>query len=805
MTLREWNEMEHMRPAHIRISDRKVQSVKEHITGATSISIQGGKKIGMPFFISLVTKLHDMGKCTNKFENYINYSFDHPEDKSLRGQIDHSAIGAIYIFEKYGNGDSLDRITSQMMALIIASHHGGLMNCINLEGKSDFLVRLSKNKEELNYFEALENYERECFPLKDLEFEFSRAKEEIEGAILQIKKSGLFLNFSIHLLCKYLFSCLIDADRYDTMLFMENIQENSTSGSINLWEKLSENFEKNIQKKKNKSVISKLRNEISDTCRDFAFREEGIYTLNVPTGGGKTFSSLKFAIEHCRVNNKERIIYIVPYTTIIDQNAKDVRDILECGDLLLEHHSNVMRDNEDEDYKLLTQRWDSPIIFTTMIQFLNTIYSGGTQNIRRFQNLANSVLIFDEIQAVPLRCIHLLTSALNFLHYFCNSTIISCTATQPLLAKVERPLLLRENCDIIPNADEYLRKFKRVEIVDKTKIGGWTCEELALFALNQLDHLESVLIIVNTKNIAQKLFEELRKGNNSELGNSRFKLVHLSTNMCPSHRLQTIGKINSFLGKEKVICVSTQLIEAGVNISFNCVIRSLAGMESICQAAGRCNRHKEVNKRDVFVVNINEESLSRLKDIKIGQECTRRIFDEFKENPQSFENDLLSNQAIKRYYEYYYFKRKNEMDYSINGMTNIFDFLSTNKYGDSIYLNLNNEQYYFPLKQAYKDSGRLFKVINDDTISVIVPFENGEQLIQKLDDYCSFNELSKLLREVQKYSVSLYKYEMEVMIKNNAIRQLKNVGLLAISRDFYNDNFGIDINQNSRLDFLSVD
>ncbi len=514
---------------------------------------------------------------------------------------------------------------------------------------------------------------------------------------------------------------------------------------------------------------------------------------------------MKFAIEHCKLNKKDRIIYIVPYTTIIDQNAKEVRDILECGDLLLEHHSNVIRDNDDEDYKLLTQRWDSPIIFTTMVQFLNTIYSDGTQNIRRLQNLANSVLIFDEIQAVPLRCIHLLTSALNFLHYVCNSTIISCTATQPLLAIVERPLLISDNSDIIPNSDEYLRKFKRVEIVDKTKTGGWTCEELAMFAIDQLNHLESVLIIVNTKNVAKKLFEELSKRNTSEFGGNRSQLIHLSTNMCPKHRLQKIDEINSLLRKEKVICVSTQLIEAGVNISFDCVIRSLAGMESICQAAGRCNRNKEVDERDVFVVDINEESLSRLKDIKIGQKCTRRIFDDFKNNPQFFENDLLSNQAIKRYYEYYYFTRKNEMDYSLDNEKNIFDALSTNKYGGSAYLNLYGEKYSFPLKQAYKDAGRLFKVINDDTISIIVPFEEGELLIRRLDDYCSFEELSKLLRDTQRYSVNLYKYDIEQLVNNNAIRELKNAGLLALSKKFYNDNFGIDLKQNSQLDFLYID
>lgn len=212
--------------------------------------------------------------------------------------------------------------------------------------------------------------------------------------------------------------------------------------------------------------IDNRRRKISLIVRRFAEKESNIYSLTVPTGG-KTFSSFRYALAHASEFEKERIIYFVPFTTIIDQNASDIKKIFEGANFILEHHSNIIRDNEDEDYKLLTERWDSPVIFTTMVQFLNTIFKGGTQDIRRMHNLANAVLIFDEVQAIPLKCISLFNAALNFLSKVCNSTIILCTATQPTLDTAEKPLLKNADSEIISDLTSIFKSFKRVNITSE--------------------------------------------------------------------------------------------------------------------------------------------------------------------------------------------------------------------------------------------------------------------------------------------------------------------------------------------------
>src|SRR5690606_4496420 len=293
-----------------------------------------------------------------------------------------------------------------------------------------------------------------------------------------------------------------------------------------------------------------------------------------------------------------RIIYVVPYTTIIEQNAKEVRDILKANDYLLEHHSNVIDDelNDDEfiDYKsyqknkkikLAKDNWDVPIIFTTMVQFLDTFYKGKGRNIRRLHNLTNSVIIFDEVQSVPVNCISLFNETLNFLKDFGNSTILLCTATQPALQYVQKNISIDD--ELIDDLTIVTKDFKRTNIINFLKDEGWTTEDLTEFVQEQIQHVNSVLVILNTKSVVRKLYHELQ--------NSDVRVVHLSTSMCAAHRKAIISEMRDMLKrKEKLLCISTQLIEAGVDVSFECVIRSLAGLDSIAQAAGRCNRHGEV-------------------------------------------------------------------------------------------------------------------------------------------------------------------------------------------------------------------
>src|SRR5699024_12790707 len=354
-------------------------------------------------------------------------------------------------------------------------------------------------------------------------------------------------------------------------------------------------------------------------------------TLTIPTGGGKTLSSLRYALKNTQLHKKKRIIYIVPYTTISEQNANEVRNLLKDYTNILEHHSNVIHDDETDDgqsheekkLKLAKDNWNSPIVFTTMVQFLDVFYAYGTRNIRRLHNLSESILIFDEVQKVPVHCISLFNHALNFLKNVGKSSIVLCTATQPALDFVHNKLDINSDAEMIGNLNHVVKSFERVDIVDKAKEGNFSQDNLVNFAFEKIQQINNILIILNTKKAVKDLYENLkgRIANDEEI-----HVYHLSTSMCPNHRVFILDKLKQHLrDNDKVICVSTQLIEAGVDISFECVIRSLAGLDSIAQAAGRCNRHGEKNKQNVYVIDYENENLRRLKEIAKGKEIANNI------------------------------------------------------------------------------------------------------------------------------------------------------------------------------------
>lgn len=303
--------------------------------------------------------------------------------------------------------------------------------------------------------------------------------------------------------------------------------------------------------------INRLRSEMSEQCDAFAEKPSGIYTLSIPTGGGKTFASLRYALKHAQLYNKKRIIYIVPFTTIIEQNAEEVRKVLQDDVNILEHHSNVVEDADENDeqqdgimsvqqrLKLAKDNWDVPIIFTTMVQFLNVFYAKGSRNIRRLHNMSEAVLIFDEVQKVPVPCISLFNEALNFLKTYCHSSILLCTATQPALNYVEHQLQVSPNPEIIRGLDNVIDAFKRVEIVDRATDETFNTEKLANFIEKRMTEVSSVLVILNTKGVVKKLYEHLNSNDNN------INIFHLSTSMCAAHRNQILEEVRHCLDAGK--------------------------------------------------------------------------------------------------------------------------------------------------------------------------------------------------------------------------------------------------------------
>lgn len=823
--------------AHFREKDGKKQFLSEHLLQVSAKASEFAFKIGLNKAGELIGLLHDLGKYSREFQNYIqsatgliNYDEDDYVDaKGKKGKIDHSSAGAQVIFEYY-NKSLPELLIGQILSLCICSHHSGLVDCIEPDGNDNFKRKMNKEDGKTHKNEALNNLEK---PLKD-KYDTLISEGNIVGELKAFLKQFTDLqdlletrNFKIGLVVRFLYSCLIDADRLDTADFESPLgvllRNNSNYPD---WKLLIDKFNCKLfdfEKKNDKNNVDLLRKEISDQCYNLADNPKAIYQLTVPTGGGKTLSSLRFALHHAKKHSLERIIYVIPFTSIIDQNAEETRKILEEKDstgnylnqIVLEHHSNLTPDEENWKQKILSENWDAPVVFTTNVQFLEALFGYGTRSARRMHQLANSLIIFDEIQMLPIRCVHMFNVALRFLVNNCGSSVILSTATQPLLDKIEPknfaiPIL--PDYQIIKNVNRLYDSLKRVEILDVTKIGGWTVPEVAKLTIEELMDTGSVLIVVNTKKSAENLFRQI-------LLERKNKIFHLSTNMCPRHRMLILKVIKRCLKRrERVICVSTQLIEAGIDISFGSVIRYIAGLDSIAQAAGRCNREGRLkddfgNLRfgKVFIVNPAEENLDKLPDIKVGKSVTERVLNEYKNNPEEFSENIIGLRAMELFYQYYFYTRKDEMNYPVKlesgAEDNLFNLLSVNYQSVEEYKRKNQgDPPNIPLRQAFMSASKEFHPIDSYTKGIIVPFgKRGKQLIVHL---CASKDIVKeyqLLKEAQRYSVNVFSYVFERLVKLAAIRETqKGSGIYFLDSSLYSNQFGLSEEPVTTMEFYNV-
>jgi CRISPR-associated endonuclease/helicase Cas3 len=429
--------------AHVRESDKAVQTLYDHLRQTAEMAGKFAAQAGLGKLGELAGWLHDDGKATNEFYNYISSAGGilKPQDegyvdfKKEKGRIDHAAAGAALISGKRQKDDDISKCLYQIAALASISHHTGLIDCLDLDGKNSFFERMNRNN---SFKEALGNLDDKTKSTIDKiifsEELYSQFSQKID--VLKHVEYSKNMSMQMGFITKLILSCLIDADRLDTGIF-ENPEKKEIRNLDEYipWCVLSERLERELDGYKIENEVDALRREVSYECLEAAKKPKGLYVLNVPTGGGKTLSSLRFAINHADAQKPKmnRIIYIVPFTTIIDQNAQTTRDILEPenerGRIVLEHHSNLTPEEETERNKLLSENWDAPIVFTTMVQFLDAFFGHGTSSIRRLYRMANAVLIFDEIQALPVKCVHLFNAAVKCLVNTLNSTVVLCTAT----------------------------------------------------------------------------------------------------------------------------------------------------------------------------------------------------------------------------------------------------------------------------------------------------------------------------------------------------------------------------------------
>lgn len=797
-----------MNIARFRENDYKIQTVKEHILNVANLCKNFGEKLNVPSLLYLAGLLHDMGKYSDKFQEYIKLELSKAKsgDKEKRVEVadkeDHGVFGGKYIFEKYNKRDPISCITSEILALICCYHHGGLPDCVNSKMEVTLLERFKK----IDSNTLGEVYKKYINDINiNIDEIFDNACSEIELIIEKFREFNDETFFALHLFIKTVYSMLIDSDRYDSYLFESDgyDEEISNASNINQWQefliRLEERLASFSQKSslnENEKRINKIRQDISDECLDSANNKEGIYTLTVPTGGGKTLSSLRFALKHAEVKNKDRIVYILPYTTIIEQNADEVRKSLKCGKDLLEYHSNVIEDDKAENYKLLTHRWNNRIIYTTMVQFLNTFYNKGTQDIRRLHNLLNSIIIFDEIQTIPIKCIDLFNSCINYLNKIGNSTIVLCSATQPALNKANVSIRFSEPTEIIKDVDNKFKTLERVEVLDYTRKEGYTYEEASFFVYDIKKTSRSVLMVCNTVNSASTTFDYL-----SNIIDKDTHLYFLSSNLCPAHRKDIIADIKESLNNKKhLVCISTQLIEAGVDISFETTVRALAGLDSIAQTSGRGNRNGETIKGYSYIINLrDDDELIKLPEIRLGKTHCKELLDSFGGNKDIFDSSLLSPKSIKQYYEYYYSDPtlSDKMKYPVKN-TSIYDMLDFNE------LNLNGYEDDFPLQFRYKfkTAAELFKVIDNDTKTIIVPYKKGKDLISELLGDNSYVKKKILLDALGQYSVNIYMNKFEALKEEEGL--IFDIGYgIYILKDFYYDKVkGVSLKKN--LEFLNI-
>lgn len=790
--------------AHIRTDRNGVdvaeQTVSELNRNTAQNAAESLRLVGLSASGYVAGLVHDAGKLTARYQDYLI------NGNGTRGSVNHTFSGVRMLLERYWRADNGDyqTIVCELLALAAGEHHG-LFDCLDERGRNGFVHRLTK--ENIGYEEAVENFFHCCVSPEELDRRFQAALEELTPVLDRIstmtgdeaddERYGQETSFYLGLLSRLLLSGVIEGDRRDTAQFMNSVEyprqlDREELGQ--LWGRHLKQMEDRLGCFSQTSPINRARKIISDQCRQAAEQPSGVFRLNVPTGGGKTLSGLRFALAHAYLYRKQRIIFTSPLLSILEQNAKVIREYIQDDSIILEHHSNIVDIEDDgqelDNRELLTGTWESRVIITTLVQLLNTLFSGKTTAIRRFHALCDSVIVIDEVQTVPSKMLSLFSLAVNFLAEVCGATIVLCSATQPCTEQIAHPIH-GPVPDIFPYDAAVWEAFQRTDIRAAEEM---SLEQIADFAVEKLHNANSLLIVCNKKSEAKQLYGML-KAENADV-------FSLSAGMCVAHRRETLDRLRASLQEKsrKTVCVSTQVIEAGVDISFACVIRLAAGMDSVVQAAGRCNRNGEAGSgvlAPVYLVQCKNESLQKLPDIQRGQDATRELTDEFRRHPESFRNRLDSDEAIGYYYRALYRREpKCHQDYCVKDGASLLSLLSLNE-------RMEEEQPY-TFRQAFRQAGAQFQVFESSTTDVIVPFGAGRELIGELNSSrAEFDPvyLKELLEKAKPYTVSLYRYEIDRLNQEHSLIPLQG-GALGLD-GHYSDETGFSP-EGAEFEYLEV-
>lgn len=698
------------------------QPLAEHLEGVARLSEGFAEVFEAGDWGRFAGLLHDSGKATADFIKRL-------EGSNIK--VDHSTFGARLAQEYAGK-------LGLLLAYIIAGHHGGLPDGGAQEGELHY--RLKHNKVPPDVALVPE----------------AAVRQELA---LPFRLDRDFGGFSLSFFTRMIYSCLVDADFLDTEAFVtpDKSAERSSGDSENMI-KLKERLDAHLAglaEKAKPTRVNRLRQEILAECRAKAGLPRQIFSLTVPTGGGKTLSSLAFALDHAVANELRRVIYAIPFTSIIEQNARVFQDILG-RDQVLEHHCNYKECEEPEEAAynrkrgLAAENWDAPLVVTTNVQLFESLFSNKPSRCRKLHNIANSVIVLDEAQAIPTEYLEPCLAALRELvsHYHC--TVVLCTATQPALDVAKLRTKLNGIHEIISNPQRFYDDLIRTEV---HFVGKLTDKELAA----KVDAEPQVLCIVPTKPQARSLFEQL---------NEREGTYHLSTNMYPEHRRRVLDEIRSRL-KSGQACrvVSTSLVEAGVDLDFPVVFRAMTGLDSIAQAAGRCNREGKMNDvgklGQVYVYE--PDKVPRMPWLR---RCMGRAEETLRALPDAGPLGLV---AMRRYFEL------------------LYDVQELDKKEILRRLNQLTKDLYFPFREIAGD----FRFIEEETIGVIIPLEPvARELVQELR-YTEYPRSTQ--RKLQQYSVALRMRDFAVLEKAKAVEMVRGEYPVLNNLAAYREEVGICI------------
>lgn len=710
------------------------EPLSEHLAAVARRAEGFGSAFGADALTGLAGLWHDLGKASRAFQERVlgvgadealtddADSLVEPTTRGRSARVDHSTAGARHAVDVLGDGP-----LGLILAYAIAGHHGQLANWDGDGSNSTLRARLNAKTRRIENFD-IPDYAKYTGDPSDLQ---PRGYTMPPPASLHA--------FRLSLLTRMIYSALVDADRLETERFYSPEKAGQRPEPVPL-DQLLEQLNHHLNELRDKrpgdpSPVDVHRAMVLEACRDKAALPPGLFSLTVPTGGGKTLSSLAFALEHALRHDLNRVIYALPFTSIIEQTAETFRAVFNDtqGRIVLEHHSNIDPDSPTRrslTAQLAAENWDAPIIVSTNVQLFESLFSAHGSTCRKLHRLAGSVIVLDEAQAIPPLLLRPVLATIDELVRNYRCSIVLCTATQPAVMRRDNfPIGLSNVTEIVPDPKALYSAMQRVRVSNLGPI-----EDDAL-AARLADH-EQVLCIVNTRKHAAALAGRLR---------SIGEVIHLSAAMCPEHRSQCVARIKQLLeDREPCRVVSTQVIEAGVDVDFPVVYRALAGFDSIAQAAGRCNREGRRASGEVYVFDTDHRPApTMLPNVHAANEL-------LPDHP-----DPLALNAIEKYFGLVYWKLqhhgKNQWD-----QHNVMGCFEQGDTPSDLVLN-------------FREADRRFRWIDQQTTAVIVPFdEAGRELIDQLRNWDDEPDW-RLLRRAQRFSVAVYANQLKLLQDNTLI------------------------------------